>query len=243
MKIFILIILFQITIFAENSKCPQFFPNGQAPNINIKHQELCFKQFVVSYSIDFKNPLYAAEILTIESMKKASTIKRKDTFHQEDKINIKHQANLSAFIGSTFDKGHLIPAADMSTIFAQNESFSMANITPQNANNNRILWKKLETYTRKIAEKYDNTYHISGPTFDKNINSRKLKDGTKIPEGYFKIIYIQKTQTVSGFYCKNLPNQTFELKTIKEIEDITGYKFVQFQENVKNKKQFVQIVK
>ena len=237
MKILITTMLLVTAIFAEVTKCPQFFPNGQAPDIKIKHQELCFEQFVISYNTDYKNPLYAAEILTVASMKKADAVKRKDAFHQEPKIDIKGQATLPAFVGTTFDRGHVIPAADMSTISAQYESFSMVNMTPQNANNNRDLWKKLEAYTRKAAEKFDNTYHISGPIFSKN--PQKLKDGTSIPDGYFKIVYIQKTQTVSAFYCKNLPKQTYELKTIKQIEDITGHKFVQFPENVKNKTEFL----
>lgn len=236
MKTF-LIILFALNLFAEPTQCPKNFPNGQAPNIKIKHQELCFEQFVVSYSSDYKNPLYAAELLNKDTIKLADSVKRKDQFHQEKLIPISKQASLSAFQGTPFDRGHVIPAADMSTIKSQYESFSVVNMTPQNSNNNRIIWRKLETYTRNLAKKYDTVYMISGPIFSKNPN--KLIDGTSIPEAYFKIIYVKNINKVSSFYCKNLPKQKYELKSIKEIEQITGYFFIQFDEKIKNKSEYI----
>lgn len=237
MKLLIYIILLTTFLFSESSKCPQFFLNGKSPDIKIKHQELCFEQFVVSYNVDYKNPLFAAEMLNKDTIKMADLVKRKDAFHQEKRIPLENQVSLSAFPGTKFDRGHVIPAADMSTLNAQYESFSTVNITPQDSNNNRDLWKKLEGYTRDLAKKYDTVYMISGPIFTANPN--KMKDGTSIPDGYFKIVYIKQLNKVSSFYCKNLPKQKYELKSIKEIEALTGYKFVQFNEEIKNKSELI----
>ena len=226
-----------VTSVAETTACPKFFQNGQAPDIKIKHQELCFEQFVVSYNTDLKNPLYAAEMLNIDLLKMADSVKRKDAFHQEPRVALKDQVSLSAFPGTKFDRGHVIPAADMSTINAQYESFSMVNMTPQDSNNNRMLWKNLETYTRELAKKYDTVYAISGPIFGPN--PAKLKDGTSVPDAYFKILYVKKLDKISALYCKNLPKQNYELKSVYDIEAITGYKFSQFPENLKNKSEYI----
>ena len=57
-----------------------------------------------------------------------------------------------------------------------NETFYYTNITPQNTDNNKGIWYKIECYCRKLAEKYSNVFVLSGPLF---IPEKDLKNGKK----------------------------------------------------------------
>ena len=46
-----------------------------------------------------------------------------------------------------------------------NETFYYTNIAPQNTDNNKGIWYKIECYCRKLAEKYSNVFVLSGPLF------------------------------------------------------------------------------
>mgnify|MGYP000075922573 CR=1 FL=1 len=236
LKSFILVGVVASQLLSAPSKCPTFFANGETPDFLTKNVELCFEQFTIGYSTDKKNPLYAAEVLTPESIKAGDAVKRKDEFHQEPLLPKDKQSLLPAYVGTKYDRGHLVPAADMSTVKAQYQSFSMSNMTPQYYKNNRGMWKKLEVYTRNVGAKYKKTYMISGPIFTKT--DSKMKDGTVIPNGYYKIIYVPEIQMVSSFYTKNLEGQPEDEKAlvpVTEIEKMTGYKFPQIPENLKTK--------
>ena len=45
----------------------------------------------------------------------------------------------------------MAPAADMPTHKAQHESFSLANVVPQNRHNNQVLWSAIEGAARNEA--------------------------------------------------------------------------------------------
>lgn len=63
--------------------------------------------------------------------------------------------NLDAdYAGSGYDRGHQFPAQDASCNTAdETECFYFSNMVLQKPNLNRITWKNLEVYTRKIAAK------------------------------------------------------------------------------------------
>lgn len=56
---------------------------------------------------------------------------------------------------SDYDQGHQYPAQDAScNPIDETECFYFSNMVPQCPNLNRITWKALENYTRKLATKY-----------------------------------------------------------------------------------------
>ncbi len=45
------------------------------------------------------------------------------------------------------------------------ESFSLANIVPQNPSNNRRIWSRIEEAVRRLVEKSGDAYIVTGPIF------------------------------------------------------------------------------
>ena len=75
-------------------------------------------------------------------------------------------ASSSDYTRSGFDRGHLAPAADMAySEQTMRDSFYMSNISPQRPGFNRGIWKDLESWTRQIVIKEQNTVIVTGPVF------------------------------------------------------------------------------
>lgn len=221
MKILYLLLLSMVGLGA-NSQCPNFFIDGKAPSSKtIEIKEICFDYYTVGYSEKYQNPVYTASYLNKSIVQKAREIPRKNAFHQEP-IDIK-QAKLYAYKHSGYDRGHMVPDADMPTYNASYQSFSILNMVPQNPHNNRQAWTAMEAMARNYAFEGHDVYVISGPIFKDN--TKKLKDGTVVPTAFFKIIYIKNKPIPKCLYIKNAANQKYILKSITECEQLTDLVF------------------
>ena len=133
-KIWFLVLFLTSVLYAAPTNCPQFYLEGEVPLIGnekmrAKTTELCFEAFTVMHSGLSKTPLWSAEHLTKEAID--APIPRKDTFHEEKQLLASHRAELKDYAKSGYDRGHMSPSADMPTPSAQSESFSLANMVPQ----------------------------------------------------------------------------------------------------------------
>lgn len=81
------------------------------------------------YSGVTKTPIWSAEYLTKEKI--AAKLPRKDSFHPESKLPSSERAELSDYARSGYDRGHMTPSADMGMASAQAETFTLANMVPQ----------------------------------------------------------------------------------------------------------------
>jgi len=133
-KVLLLISLCSIMLYAAPTACPKFYVDGEAPTIlneklTSKTKELCFEAFGVMHSGISKTPLWSAEYLTATAID--ADIPRKNKFHEETQLPINERAQLNDYTKSGYDRGHMSPSADMPTESAQSESFSLANMVPQ----------------------------------------------------------------------------------------------------------------
>jgi DNA/RNA endonuclease G (NUC1) len=64
-------------------------------------------------------------------LRAADVTERRDAFHEEPRLPPDERAYLDDYARSGFDRGHLAPAADMPDEKAQHESFTLANMIPQ----------------------------------------------------------------------------------------------------------------
>ncbi len=217
-----------LTLFASGSQCPSNFYNGEAPDIiNQKLQpktiELCYDGFAVKYSGLSKTPLYSAEYLTREKI--AVKLVRKDEFHIDDRIPASERSELSDYARSGYDRGHMTPSADMGSEKAMYDSFSLANIVPQDGKSNRGIWSDLEGATRHIANKEGGVFVITGPLFQGSDIKAIGKNNVLVPTQVYKVIYSPKQQKGAVYIVNNLPEDTYKVISISELEKLSGISY------------------
>lgn len=182
---------------------------------------LCFHGFSVMYSGTTKTALWSAEYLTRERIQQASQLSRNNTFHEESRLPHRIKATLTDYKNSPFDRGHLAPNGDMATQEQQYDSFSLANIVPQNPQHNRHLWRELETKVRFLTIEYGEVYVVTGVAFQ-NKNLQKLQNRVFVPSHLYKAVYIPKTQQVAVYYSPNDDSQRLEIISLQMLKERIG---------------------
>ena len=173
--------------------CADHFVGGQAPIITSpslakKTTALCFEGYAVTFSGISRTPVWSAEHLTAQRVHEAGQLKRKNTFHVEEQLPAADRSELADYVRSGFDRGHMAPNGDMPTENAQHESFSLANMIPQNPKNNQILWEGIEEATREFAREDNNVYVVTGRSSRATIWSASMAECWCRPRVY-KAIY------------------------------------------------------
>ncbi len=94
----------------------------------------------------------------------------------------------SAYSGSGYDKGHVVPSADRTRNVEDNSAtFLMTNMIPQTPDNNRRTWEGLESYCRELVNQGKELYIIAGPL---DSQGKPLKGKVTIPRTTWKIVVI-----------------------------------------------------
>jgi endonuclease G, mitochondrial len=125
--------------------CSAFVPDGQFPTLTNprmapKTRMLCYSDFVVLHSGVTHGPLWSAEHLTRDHLEAAKDMTRTNRFFEDDRLPEGEGATLADYRRSGFDRGHMSPAGNRWNPQAMAESFSLANVVPQNRENNERLW-------------------------------------------------------------------------------------------------------
>lgn len=184
--------------------------------------------YTVSYNEQRRNPNWVAYELTGEEVD--GTEPRGSKFIPDPNV-IGRQAVDDDYKHSGWDRGHLAPAADMKwSEQAMDESFYLSNISPQNGNLNRGVWKSIEELTRDNANRYGEILVVTGPVFTDKKGLGYIGDNrVLIPNAFYKVLLAYDNgYTGIGFYCENVAGkkklQTYA-RSIDEIEEITGIDF------------------
>jgi len=211
---------------AASTGCPQFFPHGNAPDLVNpkllpKTRTICYAAFAVLHSGITRTPLWAAEHLTRNGLDAAVATERKDTFHEESRLPPDERADLDDYTRSGFDRGHLAPAADMPDEQAQHESFSLANMIPQDPQSNRGLWSGIESAVRGLARKSGDLYVVSGPIFQ-GATLQRLRGRVLVPTHIFKAVYDPKRNQAAAYLVENADGDQWRNLSISELQQIIG---------------------
>ena len=188
--------------------CLQFFARAQPPLIapHPSTRALCFDAFAILYSGESKTPVYVAEKLNRDTMALAHE-KRGNLFYADARLPAAERANLEDYAASGYDRGHMAPAADMTTPQAMEQSFSLANMVPQAPAHNRGVWaKSVELPTRKFAARAEgDVYVITGPVFEPDIaQSPSIGPGrVHVPAYLFKLVYDQASNRAWAYWQAN----------------------------------------
>lgn len=173
------------------ASCPQHFAGGVPPVTPAapKLRELCFDQFAVLHSGNTKTPVYVAERLNRQILQAAQGLKRTDKFYADARLPRSERAELDDYRGSGWSRGHMAPAGDMGTPAAMAQSFSLANMVPQDPKQNSGPWAKIEEDTRRyVMRAQGDVFVITGPVFEPDAQ-RIGAGGVAVPSHLFKLVY------------------------------------------------------
>ncbi|WP_342105401.1 DNA/RNA non-specific endonuclease [Methylobacterium sp. SI9] len=206
--------------------CPALFATGQAPvltnpKLAVRTVPLCFEAFAVLHSGVTRTPLYSAEHLTRASVAAARTVARDDAFHEEPRLPADERAALEDYVRSGYDRGHLAPAGDMPTLSAQAESFSLANIVPQNRVLNRGLWADIEESTRRLATRRGSIFVVTGVIFSGDA-VQQIKGGVLVPTQLFKALYDPASGEAGAYLARNDDSKHWHAVSIDDLRGQAG---------------------
>ncbi|CAN7337697.1 DNA/RNA non-specific endonuclease [Pseudoduganella sp. LjRoot289] len=205
--------------------CPSHYVDGRAPEIrNAKlasaTRELCYGVFGVMHSGITRTPLWSAEYLTADKIEQAQDLDRENSFHAEPRLPRDQRAELSDYARSGFDRGHMAPNGDMPDRASQRDSFTLANMVPQDADNNRHIWAGIEQAVRKLAKKEGSLYVITGPAF---IGSDLRKVGNVlVPSHLYKVVYSPRQRAGAAYFVENRADVNYATMTVAELEAKVG---------------------
>jgi endonuclease G len=176
---------------------------------------LCYDEFVVKFSGISRTPIWSAERLDEQRVLAARTLLRVDSFHPDPTLGEQLGPTLSDFRGSRMDRGHLSPNGDMSSPQAAYQSFSLANIVPQDPQHNRRLWADIETAVRRAASHSD-VYVVTGPLFI-GAQLRRLNQRVLVPTHLYKAVYAPRSGLAGVYVSPNDPDQTYETLSLADF--------------------------
>lgn len=196
-----------------------------------REQVLDRKGFVLLHDNQRKIPLWAAYHLTPADLKRSRPRLPSGAFAADDELPDWAQAHPSDYRRAGWDRGHLVPSADMRRSDAiQKQSFLLSNVAPQNTQLNRHSWKMLEDHVRDWAEASTDLYVYVGtipPTMIKTIGKNRVV----VPAAFYKIVIRQMNDKwhAIGFVTDNeddTGDPSDWITKISDIEILTGFCFL-----------------
>jgi endonuclease G len=205
--------------------CADHFVDGQAPRITNPKldkatEALCFNVFSVLHSGLTRTPLWSAEHLQAQNIAAAQELSRENSFHPESRLPSSQRAELADYARSGYDRGHMAPNGDMPDRGSQRDSFSLANIVPQDGENNRNLWAGIEGAVRRMAKKEGDLYVVTGPAF---LGADLKKIGNVlVPTHLYKLVYSPRQRAGAAWFVENTADAKANVIPIPELERIIG---------------------
>ena len=239
--------LFAALLFAVSAHvtaapaCSQFVPNAQFPvlanaKLAPKTHLLCYSDFAVLHSGLTHGPLWSAEYLTRAHLSAAKKQVRTNKFFEESALPPGDGATLADYKRSGFDRGHMSPAGDRWDSEAMAQSFTLANVVPQDRDNNEHLWARIESSVRKIAVRYGEAYVVTGPLFAGQSLRTIGETGVFVPTQLYKVVYVPAANKAFAIVVDNTATSRYDVKTVHELETMSGLRFPGIPEALKDQR-------
>ena len=209
-KSLILLSILSANVFATNV---QDFINDK--NCNQIVDKTIFK---VCYDYQLKGARYVAYTVDGEMANAGEHIKKRPSFYAENNIPVKYRSYPEDYTHSGYDRGHLANHADFD--YSANilyQTYSMANIIPQNPDVNRDTWIKAEKYERTIAQSLGSVSVINGVNYSNN-PERIGKHKIAVPTSFWKIIYNDNKNFKRCFKYENVAVLDVKSDKLKDHE-------------------------
>jgi len=198
-----------------------FVSSSQTKNdVILKHTN-----YTSTFSISKKYPVVVEWWVTKAMVSCPTPLKRKDNF-KPDLLLPQHTDIAKDYVGSGYDRGHMMPAADnlCQTQQIQDESFYFSNMAAQTHRLNAGDWKSLETFTREESKLKDSIHVWAG-----NVGEIKKIGRVSVPKYCWKVIHIKKENKWVAYLFENNTSNPDGFKnnevSLKEITSLTGFTF------------------
>ncbi len=205
-------------------QCKALFPDQLTPSTSQPGRDLCFDDFAIYYSPLDKKPIYTVERLNGEALQ-GPRPHRSNQFYEEARLPSQERSLLSDYRDSGFDRGHNVPAGDMTIERGMAQSFSMANMMPQARLNNQGIWaKRVEEATRLYAKRSGGDIYVFTGSAGSLGSIGKSK--VTIPAHLYKLIYDPSKQSAWAYWVENTNEaQVSPLISYAELKSRTGIDF------------------
>lgn len=178
-------------VATEFAQCKHFFPAGLPPIVPKAplQRELCFDGFAVLHSGKTKTPVFVAEHLDRSILQQGRKVRRSDHFYAEARLPSEERAEVEDYKNSGYSRGHMAPAGDMGSAAGKAQSFSLANMAPQDTELNNGAWNDIEQDTRKYVQRAQaGVYVFTGPVYSQP--AQAIGDsGVQVPHFFYKLVY------------------------------------------------------
>ncbi len=213
-----LIILLVFVGFKAYGSQQEYWPQEFCPEV------LDYTYYSVCYDPEHRQARWVKHALTLESIK--SKQKRTNDYRKDPQID--DPVLSSDYRYSGFDRGHLVPAADMKLNHtAMSETFYMTNMSPQRPGFNRRIWASIEWDMRGFVFDYGTAHVVTAPIL--HVGLERIDSGVSVPETYYKIAYFPQEERMVAYLIDNRFVEDGEpedfLVTVDEVEAATGMDF------------------
>ena len=237
--IFLFVSIITLSIPANATNCEFINSSGgyqfNPPRPSIK--KICHIGYDVLYDEKIHDPILT--FYNVDPRNVKGRYKRVGSFRTDPSTRDPYV--LDAYIHTGYDRGHIAPAG----IFRRDrviniESFYQTNMTPQLANFNRGIWRRLESKIRNYVIK---THHVvrvvAGPIFTPPTKILHDPQGNvvDIPSGFFKIIIDGSNVWAYKFenkrqHSKNLPKMVTSIDVIESLIGINLFTKLNLNESI-----------
>lgn len=194
-------LLLPLSALALFDQCQYLFPAQQIPSTAQAGRDLCFDDFAIYYSPLDKKPIYTVERLNSEQLQ-APHPRRTNQFYEEARLPAHERALLTDYRGSGYDRGHNVPAGDMTTERGMAQSFSLANMMPQARQNNQGIWaKRVEEATRMYIKRAQGDVYVFTGSMGHAGTIGKGK--VTIPSHLYKLVYDPAKKLAWAYWVEN----------------------------------------
>jgi endonuclease G len=211
------------------NECAKDLPFGvpivSTPNTTLE----CHEGYALQHDNSAKIPVWVGWTITPEET--VGCVARTDSFAADLILPKGQRSEVSDYVRSGYDKGHLAPDGDMSyDALVERESFLMSNMSPQLPSLNRGAWKQLESQTREWALLRNHNLTVySGNVYTLGKSKTIGENRVVVPDALYKIIIDDVTGEVLAFYFPQEESKSIDsslrVTTVAEIERYTGVYF------------------
>lgn len=209
--------------YADGSAaCGKLFLNSTPPSLVTaqgRTQQLCLSSYAVLSNTTLRAPHWSAERLTGDAVMSARQLARDSDFYEEPRLPPSGRAALADFARSGYDRGHLAPSGDFADKAGQADSFSLANVVPQDPASNRRLWSHIETSTRRLARQHGVVHVVTGAVYGPA--PLRLRDRVAVPRYLWKAIAIPNAGA-AAYIARNDGKLLYSVISIEELARFAG---------------------